>query len=401
MTLLRPFRALMPRPECAQAVAAPPYDVPTAAEARAGGRQSASSFLHMSRPEIDLPESAAADAPEAYAKAAGAMRRLRADGVLSRADAPSCYLYRVSAGGHRQTGIAGAVPVAALADGRLRRHEQTRPDKVADRARQIAAVGAHTGPVMLAHREDPALARLLARVARRPPTLRAETGGAVHEVWVPAADDRRGLEDAAAGLAALYVADGHHRCAAAAELAARGGGAAATLLGVSFPATELRILAYHRALRDLNGLTADGLRGALAADFAVEPADGPVAPARPGLFGMYLPGAWHRLAPRCEPAGTAGVDRLDTALFARSVLDPVFGIDDPTRDDRVVFVGGGRGPQGVQRLVDSGEMAAAFTLYPTSMADLLAVADSGGVMPPKSTWFDPKLADGLLSLPLE
>ncbi len=402
MSLLRPFRALMPTPRHAQAVAAPPYDVLTSAEARARAAGNRLSFLHVSKPEIDLPEATAPDAPEVYAKAAENMAWLLAQGVVARVGRPSLYVYRATAVGHSQTGIAGAVSVADYRAGLVRRHELTRPDKVADRARQIEAVAAHTGPVMLAHRDDPALARATAALTAGKPTLSASFDGVDHAVWVPSEADAAALGAAADRLPALYIADGHHRSEAASLVAGSGNGEPANFLGIAFPESQMRILDYNRTVRDLNGRQAEDLLREVSGPFDVTPSDAPVRPDRRHVFGMYLAGGWHRLALRAPPAADADpAARLDVAVLSRTILAPVLGLGDPTRETRIDFVGGSRGLEALAARVDSGEMAVAFALYPTALADLFAVADAGRTMPPKSTWFDPKLADGLLSLPLD
>ena len=397
MALIAPFRAMLPAPRHAGAVAAPPYDVLSSAEARARAAGNRLSFLHVSKPEIDLPDRVAADDPAVYARAAETMARLRADGTIRLDDRPRLYVYRAETDGHRQTGIAGAAPVAALGDGRIRRHELTRPAKVADRARQIAAVGAHTGPVMLSHRDDAALARAIAAVAAESPALEAEIDGVRHAVWAADGAPGQALGIAAAGLTTLYIADGHHRSEAAASLAGN-----RSFLAVSFPASEMRILDYNRAVRDLGGRTPEEFLGALGDVFSVQSSATPARPDRPGRFGLYLDGRWYRLELRRAPEADADpAAALDAEILSRRVLAPILGIGDPRLDPRIDFVGGGRGLDGLAARVDSGGMAAAFALRPVTLAQLFAVADAGRVMPPKSTWFDPKLADGLLSLPLD
>ena len=395
MSLIAPFRAILPAPQHARAVAAPPYDVLSTAEARARAAGNPLSFLHVSRPEIDLPEGVAGDDPAVYARAAETMARLLADGTLGRAERAGLYVYRAEIDGHRQTGIAGAAPVAALGDGRIRRHELTRPAKVADRARQIEAVGAHTGPVMLSWRDDPALADAVAAVAAGPPALEAGIDGVAHSVW--AADGAAGaaLRDAAGRLERLYIADGHHRSEAACRVGS-------SFLAIGFPASEMRILDYNRAVRDLAGRSPEGFLAALREVFAVAPSDRPARPERPRQFGLYLAGRWYGLALEAAPAADGDpAAALDAEILTRTVLAPLLGIEDLRSDPRIDFVGGGRGLDGLAARVDSGEMAAAFALHPVTLDELFAVADSGRAMPPKSTWFEPKLADGLLSLPLE
>ena len=396
MTLIAPFRAIVPTPVHAQAVAAPPYDVLSSAEARVRAAGNPLSFLHVSKPEIDLPEGIAGDDPAVYARAAENMARLKANGTIGLSERAHLYAYRAETGDRRQTGIAGAAPVEAYRDGRIRRHELTRPAKVMDRARQIEAVGAHTGPVMLSHKDDPAVAEAIAAVAAGPPTLEAEVDGVRHSVWFAGGDAGAALVEAVRGLDTLYVADGHHRS----EAATRVGGT--SFLVVSFPESQMRILDYNRVVRDLGGHSPDAFLTALGADFSVASSDVPARPDRPGRFGLYLADRWYRLARREAPAEngdpTAG---LDADILSRTVLAPLLGIEDVRNDPRIDFVGGSRGLDGLAARVDSGEMAAAFALYPVSLRQLFAVADAGRVMPPKSTWFEPKLADGLLSLPLD
>ena len=396
MSLIAPFRAIVPAPAHVQAVAAPPYDVLSSAEARVRAAGNPLSFLHVSKPEIDLPEGIAGDDPAVYARAAENMARLKANGTIGLTERAHLYVYRAETGDRRQTGIAGAAPVEAYRDGRIRRHELTRPAKVMDRARQIEAVQAHTGPVMLSHRDDPAVAEAIAAVAAGPPTLEAEVDGVRHSVWFASGDAGAALVEAVRGLDTLYVADGHHRS----EAATRVGGT--SFLVVSFPESQMRILDYNRVVRDLGGHPPDAFLAALGADFSVASSDVPARPDRPGRFGLYLAGRWYRLARREAPAEngdpTAG---LDADILSRTVLAPLLGIEDIRNDPRIDFVGGSRGLDGLAARVDSGEMAAAFALYPASLRQLFAVADAGRVMPPKSTWFEPKLADGLLSLPLD
>ena len=396
MSLIAPFRAIVPAPAHVQAVAAPPYDVLSSAEARVRAAGNPLSFLHVSKPEIDLPEGIAGDDPAVYARAAENMARLKANGTIGLTERAHLYVYRAETGDRRQTGIAGAAPVEAYRDGRIRRHELTRPAKVMDRARQIEAVQAHTGPVMLSHRDDPAVAEAIAAVAAGPPTLEAEVDGVRHSVWFASGDAGAALVEAVRGLDTLYVADGHHRS----EAATRVGGT--SFLVVSFPESQMRILDYNRVVRDLGGHPPDAFLAALGADFSVASSDVPARPDRPGRFGLYLAGRWYRLARREAPAEngdpTAG---LDADILSRTVLAPLLGIEDVRNDPRIDFVGGSRGLDGLAARVDSGEMAAAFALYPVSLRQLFAVADAGRVMPPKSTWFEPKLADGLLSLPLD
>ena len=405
--LLTPFAGLRAAPDYADAVAAPPYDVLSTAEARAAAKGRTWSFLHVSRPEIHLPPETPLGAPELYEGAAAAFARMIDDGVLTRDTAPSYYAYRMEAEGRAQTGLVGAASLQAYEQGAIKRHESTRPAKVEDRARHIAALGAQTGPVLAIHRPDEEVRRLVAAACEGPALCRAEMNGAVtHTLWaIDGADETPALTERFDAIGTLYIADGHHR-AAAAQMAAQAmgagaGEAAGRLLTVSFPACEVRILGYHRIVQGLNGLTAEAFLREVGKALGCEPADGPVEPERPAQFGMYVAGRWYRLAADgVAPAGGSVVNRLDVSLLARLVLGPILGIVDPRLDERIDFVGGGRGIEALAAAVDSGEASVAFSLYPASVEDLMAVADASAILPPKTTWFEPKLADGLVSLVL-
>jgi uncharacterized protein (DUF1015 family) len=403
--LVRPFAALRPAAAFAEQVAAPPYDVLTSDEARARAAGRPWSFLHVSKPEIDLPPDLDVHDAAVYAKARENLDRMIDARVLVRDAAPAYYVYRMTAGDLVQTGVAVAASVAAYEANRVRKHEHTRPDKEDDRVRHMEALNAQTGPVLAAYPSDATLDRLLAEAARGTPELDAVADhGVRHSIWP--------LRDAAAiaaitarfdAMPAIYIADGHHRSAAAARVAAArraqgGADSANAFLVVAFPHHQLRILDYNRVVRDLNGLSADAFLERLRSGFDVQPAAAAVRPARHGEFGLYVAGKWYRLALNAAAVNVADpVARLDVSLLTAHVLQPILGIGDLRTDKRIDFVGGGRGLAELERRVDSGEMAAAFSLYPTRLEDLMAVADAGEVMPPKSTWFEPKLADGLLS----
>ena len=404
--LVRPFRALRPRPERAADVVAPPYDVVDAGEARALVEGRPLSFLHVSRPEIDLPPGTDPYAEAVYARGAANLERLVESGVLVRDDRPAYYVYRMTMGGHSQIGVGCVASVRAYEQNRVRKHELTRPDKEYDRVRNIHALNAQTGPVLCAYRASGPLRALLGEAARQPPLLEVEGPNAVvHTLW--RVDGQQAVERLSRELDALdtlYIADGHHRSAAASRVAqarrAAGGSEEAShefFLTVAFPHDELRILDYNRAVADLNGLSPAQLVERLGAVLGVERAAGRTKPSGPGVFGMYLDGAWYTLT---MPAGAIPDDpvaSLDISLLQDRVIGPLLGIADPRTDSRISFVGGVRGLGELERLVDSGRTAVAFALHPTSMAQLMAVADAGRPMPPKSTWFEPKLADGLLS----
>ncbi|ADC63568.1 DUF1015 domain-containing protein [Allochromatium vinosum] len=413
MSLIQPFAGLRPAPGRAAEVAAPPYDVLNTAEARRLVEGRPWSFLHISRAEVDLPEDTDPYASEVYAKAHENLERMLAEGVLVRDPEPYYYVYRVIRGEHVQTGLVVSASIADYDAGRIKKHEFTRPSKEDDRVRQIQALDAQTGPVLLVHRATPDIDRTLATVAAdQPPEVDITAADGVrHQLWpVVGRGVIEHLTQAFDRLDSLYIADGHHRSAAASRVAAsrrcgdQDGEAAEVhqgFLAVVFPHDQMRILDYNRLVRDLNGLDAGAFQERVAERFTVEPFDTPVSPERPGVFGMYLQSVWYRLTlsdaipPAADPVAALDVSRLQEHL-----LDPILGIQDPRRDERIDFVGGIRGLAGLTARVDSGEMAVAFALHPTRLEELMAVADRGDVMPPKSTWFEPKLADGLVSLVL-
>jgi uncharacterized protein (DUF1015 family) len=390
-------------------VVAPPYDVVSTEEARdlVAGRPW--SFLHISRPEVDLPEGTDPYASGVYAKAAQNLERMIEEGVLVRDPHECFYVYRLTMGEHVQTGLVAVASVQAYDGDRIRKHEFTRPVKEDDRVRQIDALNAQTGPVFLVYRAERAVDDALAGVVTNAPDVDVTAvDGVRHELWV--ADDPGLIERltvAFDAMEALYVADGHHRSAAASRVAAArreadpghcGDESYNYFLSVVFPHDQMQILDYNRVVRDLHGEDVEGFLGHVRARFTVEPGDGPVRPEGPGHFGMYLAGHWYRLAldpgriPWDDPVG-----RLDVSLLANELIQPILGISDPRRDERIDFVGGVRGLGELQRRVDEAGWAVAFSLYPTRMEDLMSVADAGEVMPPKSTWFEPKLADGLVT----
>lgn len=403
MTLIRPFRALRPAPGRAAEVLAPPYDVLSSDEARVRAAGRPWSFLHISKPEIDLVADVDPYSDAVYAKAAENLDRMVGEGVLVRDPAPAYYVYRLTREGHAQTGLAAVASVADYRTNRIRKHELTTPVKEDDRVRQIEAVNAETGPVMIAYPEAPAIDAVLATAAKGPAEVDvAWPDGVRHQMW-RVTDDATivTLTRAVDALPALYIADGHHRSAAASRVAAARGNEPESVryfLSVLFPAHEMTILGYHRVLQDLNGRSPEQLLDALGKDFAVELSPSPVAPQSAGVFGMVLGGGWYRLTIRPELIPSSDpIGRLPITLLTRHVIEPLFGITDQRKDKRIDFVGGGRGLAELERRVASGDKAAAFALYPTQMSDLIAVADAGAIMPPKSTWFEPKLADGLVS----
>ncbi len=403
MSLIRPFAGLRPVAGRAEDVLAPPYDVLNSDEARQRATGRPWSFLHISKAEIDLPRGTDPYDPAVYAKAAENLRTLIEGGVLERDAAPRYYVYRLTMGEHVQTGLVAVASAAAYDSNRIRKHEHTRPAKEDDRVRQIEALNAQTGPVLLAYRSQTEVDQLIEAQTRQAPVydLQADDG-IVHTFWVvedAAAIDS--LTEAFEAMPAIYIADGHHRSAAGSRVAAkldRGPEAMSSyFLSVIFPHQQMKILDYNRVVKDLHGMDAAQLREKIAEAFSVEAEAAAVSPAGPAEFGMYLDGQWYRLKLQAERIPSDPVGRLDVSLLADNLLQPLLGISDPRTDPRIDFVGGIRGLGELEKRVDSGEMAVAFSMFPTSMEDLMAVADAGEVMPPKSTWFEPKLADGLIS----
>ena len=409
MHLIRPFAALRPLPERAAEVAAPPYDVLSTEEARAQAAGKPWSFLHISKPEIDLPPDVDPYAPEVYAKAAQNLLRMIADGVLVRDREPCYYAYRLIMGNHVQTGLVAAASVAAYDSNRIRKHEFTQPHKEDDRVHQIEALNAQTGPVMMAYPSTPQANDLLRQASGGPADTDVIADGEVrHTLWVVRDTSRIArLTAAFDAMPALYIADGHHRTAAASRVASArrvrnrkhtGDESYEYFLAVIFPHHQTQILPYNRVVTGLNGMSPDAFLQRLSSAFNVDRSGEPVAPDSPGELGMYLAGQWYRLfihaglIPIRDP-----VARLDVSLLADHLLAPVLDIRDLRTDKRIDFVGGIRGLQELEKRVNSGKAAAAFSLHATSMGDLMDVADKGDVMPPKSTWFEPKLADGLVS----
>jgi len=411
--IVRPFAGLRPDPKLAAEVAAPPYDVLDSDEARTLADGKKWSFLHISKPEIDLAPGIDVHAPEVYAKAAENMQAFLAAGTIRRDAKPAYYIYRVQMGDHVQTGIVAAGSVDAYEANLIRRHEHTRPDKEDDRVAQILAVDGHTGPVFCFHEPHADIKRIIdAKTKEAPAYAVAGPGGTQHALWVVDDVKECGVIGAAfEQLGVIYIADGHHRSAAAARVrkaqkeankAHRGDEFYNSFLIVSFPGDEVRIYDYNRAVKDLNGMGAEDFLKKLEDTFTITKATGAAKPTSAQTFGMYLGGQWYSLAfKQPQGAGLTPVQKLDVSLLQDHVLAPMLGIGDPRTDPRIDFIGGIRGMAELEKRVDSGKWAVAFALFATSIADLRAVADVEAVMPPKSTWFEPKLADGMVSLPLK
>jgi uncharacterized protein (DUF1015 family) len=398
LPLIQPFRALRPVPARAADVLAPPYDVLSSAEARDRAKGKPWSFLHISKPEIDLDPGLSPYDKAVYAKAAENLKRMQDAGVLMRDTAPCYYVYRLTWRGRSQTGVACVASLADYATNRIRKHELTTPLKEDDRVRQIEAVNAQTGPVMIGYPDAPAIDALLGKaVAGKAAVDVTADDGVRHELWV--VSDKGEIDSitrAFDALPAIYIGDGHHRSAAAARVAASRK-TDGYFLAVLFPEREMTILDYNRVVKDLNGRSAEQFIDALRQSFTVAASDKPVRPASSNEYGMYLAGRWYKLARRPDLIPNDPIGRLPITMLARNVIEPLLGISDPRTDKRIDFIGGARGLEGLEARVNSGDMAVAFALYPTQMTDLMAVADAGHIMPPKSTWFEPKLADGMVN----
>ncbi len=395
MSAIYPFAALRPVPANAASVAAVPYDVVNTEEARALAAGNPLSFLHVSRPEIDLPAGTNPHAGEVYDLAVANFAKLKAAAPLVVEETPSFYVYRLHMGGHVQSGVAACYSIDEYDRDLIKKHEKTRPDKEDDRTRHMLAIGAQTGPVFLTYRASKAVDAVVDRVTEHSPLFDfVAPDGVRHQVWQVPAVENQPLVDGFAKIDALYIADGHHRAASAARtrqsLASRGAGEHDRVMAVAFPDNQMQVLPYNRVVADLSGQTPAAFLGALAAKFNVS-AGGPATPASRGSVAMYLDGKWHTIT---MPEGG---NSLDVDLLESSILQPMLGIGDVRTDKRIDFVGGIRGTGELEQLVNSGKFAVAFSLYPVSVDDLMRIADAGGIMPPKSTWFEPKLRDGLLS----
>jgi uncharacterized protein (DUF1015 family) len=408
MSLIRPFPALRPAPGRAQDVIAPPYDVLNTEEARVLAEGRPWSFLHISKPEIDLPQGTDPYAPAVYAKAAENLKKMLDAGVMKQDDQACYYAYRIIMNDHVQTGLVAAASVADYDVNRIRKHEFTRPDKEDDRVRQVEALNAQTGPVLLAYPSQPEVDSIIAAATQGHPEADATSeAGVRHTLWViREAKAIARLTELFDGMHAIYIADGHHRSAAASRVCAArkaanpkhtGSEPYNYFLSVIFPHHQMKILDYNRVIKDLNGLSEADFLAKVAASFKVEDAAAAVKPARPGEFGLYLAGKWRKLTIKPELVPADPVGRLDVSLLQNNLIAPILGIADPRRDKRIDFVGGIRGLPELEKRVNSGEMKLAFSLHATRMEDLMAVADANEVMPPKSTWFEPKLADGMAS----
>lgn len=402
MSAIFPFAALRPRPAAAAAVASVPYDVVNTEEARALAAGNPLSFLHVSRPEIDLPQGINPYSDAVYELAVRNFAKLKTAAPLVIEETPSFYVYRLHMPGHVQSGIAACYSIDEYERDVIKKHEKTRPDKEDDRTKHMLAIGAQTGPVFLTYRASKGVDGIVSRVVQQPALFDfTASDGVRHQVWQVPPSENHAIVDAFAKIDALYIADGHHRAASAARtrrsLASRGSGEHDRVMAVAFPDNQMQVLPYNRVVTDLRGASPAAFLDKLKQKFQVREG-GPATPSSKGSVAMYLAGKWYTIAiaqpvsPR--PRGDGG---LDVDLLQSSILEPVLGIADVRTDKRIDFVGGIRGTSELEKMVDGGKFAVAFSLYPVSVDDLMRIADAGGIMPPKSTWFEPKLRDGLLS----
>ena len=399
---LRRFQGLVPGQGFADKLPSVPYDVVNTEEAAALAEGNPHSFLHIVRPDIDLPEGTDPYSDAVYAKSVENLERFQAEGALVRESAPSIYLYRQQMGAHIQTGITAVCHVDDYANDVIKKHEKTRPVKENDRTRLTSDLSANTGPVFLTYKDDQAIDALVEKAtAGEPVSDTTAPDGVKHTVWRVDGEDAAAIEAAFANVPVSYVADGHHRSASASRVGAERRAANPDhtgeedynwFLNVLFPGSQLKILGYNRAVHDLNGHTEEQLLEEIGKNFTVGLATDKEPPA-PYQARMFLGGKWYHLS---WPAPATGdpVASLDVSVLQDGILDPLLGIGDPRTSDRIDFVGGIRGPEELERLVNTGKAAVAFALHPVSVDELMAIADAGQIMPPKSTWFEPKLRSG-------
>lgn len=401
-----PFKALRPQPQFAQKVASRPYDVMNRSEAKKEAQGNPYSFLHITRSEIDLPDTIDVHATAVYEKAKDNLKAFISRDVLFQENKECYYIYQLIMNGRSQTGLVSLSSIDDYENDIIKKHEHTRPEKEQDRVAHMLATGAQTGNVFLAYRDVPELTQVIEDWKRKRSPVYSFTAedGIQHSIW--AVNDTEIIANITrlfqSEVPFTYIADGHHRAASAAQvrqvLPENKENKTTCFLTTLFPAGQLHIMDYNRLVKDLNGLSADEFLKALCADFEIEDAPGSNwKPQQLHQFGLYLTGKWYVLTAKPDIYSNNPIEVLDVSILQTHVLDKILNIVDPRTDIRVDFVGGIRGMEGLQQRVDSGEMQAAFSLYPVSISQLFDIADSGEVMPPKSTWFEPKLRDGLLT----
>jgi uncharacterized protein (DUF1015 family) len=402
MAHIKPFSALRPKPELAARICELPYDVMSSDEAREIAKDNPLSFLHVSKPEIDLPPNIDVHDDAVYAKGKENFDKLILQGALRQDAQPCFYLYRQIMGNHSQVGIVAAASCEEYLSGVIKKHEFTRPDKEDDRVRHIETLNSQTGPVFLTFRATSAVDEFIRKkISEKPEIDFVAHDGVRHSAWVISSNEEIAkVESEFQKIPSLYIADGHHRSAAAARVYqsrknSGNAGNSAWFLTVIFPHNQMQILPYNRVLKTLNGLSPKTLLEKLAAIFVIEE-NGKSKPVQKHELGFYIEGKWRAL--KFRPQFTGGnnpVENLDVSLLQKQVLAPIFGIDDPRTSKSIQFVGGIRGTAELEKLVNSGEFACAFSMFPTSIEDLMSISDAGGIMPPKSTWFEPKLRDAM------
>jgi uncharacterized protein (DUF1015 family) len=421
MITVRPFRALRPVPEKASQVAAPPYDVLDSEEARKKAAGNPISFLHVSKPEIDMPPDTDIYKEAVYAKGMENLQRFIKQGVFILDESPCFYIYHLKMGNHEQTGLMAVTSTEEYEQNRIKKHEHTKPDKETDRMRHILETRAHCGPVLLMYKAQKDIDALIAEgIQKSRPVYDIVGDYEIRHILYRIQDPGwiSSMENAFKKINALYVADGHHRSAAAARAAKqlrsqnadhRGTEPYNFFLSVIFPDNQMKILDYNRVIQDLNRLSRDEFIKKISKKFSVtvhKPAkknpESGCHPQEEHTFGMYLEGQWFLLKAKPEVTRSDDpVERLDVSILQNHLLSPVLGIGDPRTDKRIHFVGGIRGLGELERLVNSGEYRVAFSMFPTGIGQIMDVADAGKVMPPKSTWFEPKLRSGLVIHPLD
>ena len=399
MAIVNPFKALRPQPQFAPKVASKPYDVLNSMEAKVEARGNPHSFLHITKSEIDLPEKTDIHSTDVYERAKQNLHAFIQRGVLFREDKDCFYIYQLTMNGRTQTGLVGVSAIDDYEKDIIKKHEFTRPEKEQDRINHIKTTRAQTGNVFLAYRNVPEIDEIIAKwkETHDPVYDFVADDGVSHAIWVINSDQvNNSLKKLfREKVPATYIADGHHRAASAAKV--RLLIEENYFLTTLFPANELKIMDYNRVVKDLNGLQPADLIEKLQEDFEVQEVNEPVAPAALHEFGMYLKNKGYRLRAKENTYSDDPIGVLDVSILANNVLDKILGIKDQRTDTRIDFVGGIRGLQELEKRVNSGEMAVAFSLFPVSIGQLFDIADSGNVMPPKSTWFEPKLRDGLLT----
>jgi uncharacterized protein (DUF1015 family) len=405
MATIRPFKGFRPTPELCSKVAALPYDVMTSKEAREMVKNDPYSFLHVDRAEIDLPENVDIYSKEVYEKAASNLNKMIEDKVLIQDSKPVFYIYSLTMNGREQIGLVVCTSIDEYLNNTIKKHEFTRADKEQDRINHVDYCNANTGPIFLTYKNQKTIDQIISKEIEKAPIYDFTSEDKVeHKVWL--IDDDSVINDLVEqfkNVPSLYIADGHHRNASAVKvgLKRRGEGEYDKnaefnyYLSVLFPADQLHIMDYNRLVKDLNGLTKDEFLDKIQENFTVTEADGQYKPDTIHTFGMYLDKKWYKLQAKDGIIATDSVGCLDVSILQNSLLTPVLGIGDPRTDKRIDFVGGIRGLGELVKRVDSGEMTVAFAMYPTSMTQLMNIADDNKVMPPKSTWFEPKLRSGI------